>query len=201
MAHERDVVAFDARAPDYELGWLGRLHHDIAERTLAIALALDPKPRRLLDIGCGTGYLLRQAAEQLPDATKFVGIDPAAGMIDAARAAATDDRLTFQHGTAEELAFPDSSFDLVLASTSFDHWSDQRAGLAETARVLTKGGHFVLADLLSLWLLPTTLTVRRGRVRTIRRARAMLEDVGLQPIGRHNLYVIIGTVSATKPAT
>ena len=200
MAHERDVVAFDARAPDYEQGWLGRLHHEIADRTLAIALALNPKPQRLLDIGCGTGYLLGQAAARLPEATEFLGIDPAAGMISAARAAAVDERLVFQHGVAEKLTFTDSSFDLVLATASFDHWADQRAGLSETARVLTEGGHFVLADLLSLWLVPTTLSVRRGRVRTIGRARAMLEDVGLQPIARHNLYTIIGVLSATKPA-
>lgn len=200
MPHERDVAAFDARAPAYEQGWLGRVHHEIAEKTLAIALALDPRPRRLLDVGCGTGYLLRQAAARLPDAAAFVGIDPAAGMIEAARAAAADERLVLRQGVAEELPFTDGSFDLVLATTSFDHWSDQRAGLSETARVLTDGGYFVLSDLLSLWLLPTIATVRRGRARTIDRARALIEDAGLQTVGRHNLYVVVQTLSACKPA-
>jgi ubiquinone/menaquinone biosynthesis C-methylase UbiE len=199
MPRERDVAAFDARAPDYEQGLLGRLHHDIAEKTLAIALAVDPSPRRLLDIGCGSGYLLREAAARLPDATELVGIDPAAGMIESARAAAADERLVFEHGVAEELAFPDASFDLVLATTSFDHWSDQPAGLSETARVLTEGGHFVLADLLSLWLVPTSLTFRRGRVRTIHGARALLKRAGLRPVGRHNLYLVIQALSASKP--
>jgi ubiquinone/menaquinone biosynthesis C-methylase UbiE len=200
MPHERDIAAFDERATGYDQGWLGRLHHDIAKKTLAIALALDPTPDRLLDIGCGTGYLLNQAAVRLPGATGFVGIDPAAGMIEAARAAASDERLVFQRGVAEELAFADGSFDLVVATTSFDHWSDQRAGLSEVARVLTGGGHVVVADLLSLWLLPTAVTVRRGRVRTVGRTRKLLEDVGLQPIDRRNLYVVIQAVAARKPA-
>ena len=33
MAHDRDVAAFGERAPGYENGWLGKLHHDIADRT------------------------------------------------------------------------------------------------------------------------------------------------------------------------
>lgn len=200
MSHERDIAAFDARAPAYEHGWLGRLHRDVADRTLAIALGVNPRPLRVLDVGCGTGYLLRQAGMRLPEATELVGVEPAPGMVEAAKAAAADDRLVFQHGVAEELAFADGSFDLVLAITSFDHWSDQRAGVTEVARVLVPGGHFVLADLLSLWLLPTVLSIRRGRVRTLGRARALLSGVGLRPIERHNLYVVVQALTASKEA-
>jgi ubiquinone/menaquinone biosynthesis C-methylase UbiE len=94
-------------------------------------------------------------------------------MIEAAQTLTDDDRLVFRRGIAEKLPFPDGSFDLVLATTSFDHWADQRAGLSEVARVLPPGGYFVLADLLSPWLLPTVLTVRRGHARTPRRLRAL----------------------------
>jgi ubiquinone/menaquinone biosynthesis C-methylase UbiE len=38
------------------------------------------------------------------------------------------------------------SFDLVVSVTSFDHWSDQQAGLAECHRVLVPGGRLVLVD-------------------------------------------------------
>ncbi|MGH2849982.1 MAG: class I SAM-dependent methyltransferase [Solirubrobacteraceae bacterium] len=199
MSHERDVAAFGARAPRYEEGRLGRMHHEIADAVLAIALALDPTPDRLLDVGCGTGYLLRQAAARLPAASELVGVDPAAGMIAVARTAAADHRLMFRAGVAEELPFADASFDLVVATTSFDHWSDQRAGLSEVARALRPGGHFVLADLLSLWLMPTVLTLRRGRARTIRRAHSLLEDVGLQPIGRQSVHTVVQAVSARRP--
>jgi len=198
MHRERDVAAFDTRAPDYESGWLGRLHHGIADQTIEIALALNPAPRRVLDIGCGTGHLLRELAARLPGAEALVGIDPAPGMIEAARRAAFDSRVAFDSGVAERLPFADGSFDLVVTTTSFDHWTDQRAGLVESARVLVGGGQFVLADLLSLWLLPTILTVRRGRVRTIGRARALLGAVGLHVLGRHRMYPLVQGLSARK---
>jgi SAM-dependent methyltransferase len=59
---DRDVGAFNDRAPGYESGWRGQLHHEIAERTVHAALACVPAPRRVLDAGCGTGYALRALA-------------------------------------------------------------------------------------------------------------------------------------------
>jgi ubiquinone/menaquinone biosynthesis C-methylase UbiE len=56
---DRDVAAFEARAPRYEVGRLGALHRDIADRTADLALAVRPTPSRVLDVGCGSGYLLR----------------------------------------------------------------------------------------------------------------------------------------------
>ncbi len=125
MTRDRDIAAFDVRAPGYEDGWLGRLHHQIADRTADLALTLTPAPRRILDVGCGTGYLLRQLAARCPQA-ELAGIDPAPAMIEAARAAAAGDRLQLVAGTAEELPWPAGTFNLVVSTTSFDHWADQR---------------------------------------------------------------------------
>jgi ubiquinone/menaquinone biosynthesis C-methylase UbiE len=201
MPNDRDVAAFEARAAHYEHGPLGRLHRDLADKTLGVALTLDVTPQRILDVGCGTGYLLRSAAACLPDATELVGVDPAAAMIEAAGAAVHDERLAFRGGRAEDLAFADGYFDLVLATTSFDHWADQHAGLSEAARVLAAGGYLVLADLVSLWLLPTMVTVRRGHARTPRRLRSLLEKVGLEPVGRQHLDPLIQAISARRPAS
>jgi SAM-dependent methyltransferase len=130
VARDRDIGAFDARALGYETGWLGRFHHQIADRTADLALALVPAPQRILDVGCGTGYLLRQLAARCPQASELAGIDPAPAMIEAARAAATDDRLRFTSGIAERLPCPAAGYDLVVTTTSFDHWASQqgRAG-------------------------------------------------------------------------
>lgn len=62
MARHRDVQAFDERSADYESGRLGGCHERIAEWTADIALAHHPTPLHVLDVGCGTGYLLRQLA-------------------------------------------------------------------------------------------------------------------------------------------
>jgi ubiquinone/menaquinone biosynthesis C-methylase UbiE len=102
-------------------------------------------------------------------------------------------------GTAERLPWPAATFDLVVSTTSFDHWADQRAGLAECARVLAPGGCLVLADLFSVLLLPTLLAGRRGKARTRRLATRLLTATGLHPRQWRRLHaVIIQAVTATK---
>ena len=139
MPRDRDVAAFAERADGYEEGWRGRLHHEISDRTAELALAQVPAPHRVLDVGSGTGYLLRQLAARAPDAVELVGVDAAAPMVRVAQEVTADPRVRFQPGTAERLPGPDGAFDLVVSTTSFDHWADQEAGLRECARVTGPG--------------------------------------------------------------
>jgi ubiquinone/menaquinone biosynthesis C-methylase UbiE len=199
MPRDRDVAAFDERAPGYESGWRGRLHHEIADRSAGIASACAPAPDRVLDVGCGTGYLLRRLASLFPGAGTLDGVDAAPGMIQVARSAGTDPRLRFTVGTAEHLPYDDGRFDLVVSTTSFDHWRDQRAGLAECARVLRPGGQLVLCDQFSAWLLPTLTGSRRSKARTRRRATALLAAAGFTAPVWHDVYtVLIRAVTATR---
>jgi ubiquinone/menaquinone biosynthesis C-methylase UbiE len=199
MARDRDVAAFGERAQGYDEGWRGRMHHQIADRAADLALTRVPAPGRILDVGCGTGYLLGRLAARLPQAEVLAGIDAAPAMIAVAGAAAADDRLRFMVGTAERLPWPAESFDLAVSTTSFDHWADQRAGLAECSRVLAPGGCLVLADLFSVLLVPTLLGGRRGKARTKRRATRLVTAAGLHSPQWHRLYaVIIQAVTATK---
>ena len=198
MPAERDIAAFEQRAARYEQGWLGRLHHEIADRVAAVALSTEPAPSRILDVGCGTGYLLRALADRCPDALQFAGIDAASAMVDVARASTRDERIAIELGAAEQLPYADAAFDLVLSVTSFDHWPDQAAGIAECARVLAPGGYLVLADLFSPWLTPTLLAGRRGKARTKRRANRLLAAAGLRAISWQSVYPLIKVVTTTK---
>ena len=199
MARDRDVAAFGERAQGYDEGWRGELHHQIADRTADLALSCVPAPRRVLDVGCGTGYLLGRLAARAPRAEALAGIDAAPAMIAVAAAAATDSRLRFAAGAAERLPWPAGTFDLVVSTTSFDHWADQQAGLTECSRVLAPGGCLILADLFSALLLPTLLAGRRGKARTKRRATQLVTAAGLRSPQWHRLYaVIIQAVTATK---
>jgi ubiquinone/menaquinone biosynthesis C-methylase UbiE len=199
VVHGRDVAAFEERASGYESGWRGRLHHDIADKAIDLALAGSARPRRVLDVGCGTGYLLRRLGPRVPEARELAGIDAAPAMIETARTMASDSRIQFATATAERLPYPQETFDLVISTTSFDHWADQRAGLAECFRVLLPGGRLVLIDLFSAWLVPTLLAGRRGKARTKRRATRLLAEAGFPAPQWHDLYaVIIRATIATK---
>jgi len=202
MPADRDVGAFDERAPGYDQGWLGRLHHDIAERTARLALAPGPSPpRRILDVGCGTGYLLGLLADRCPAAPLLCGVDPAPAMVGTARARAGggDRRIEFALGVAESLPYGDGAFDLVVSTTSFDHWSDQAAGLAECARVLEPGGRLVLVDLFTWFLLPTLVAGHRGKARTRARAGRLLSEAGFRSVEWHALYrLVLKAATATR---
>ena len=201
MPPYRDVAEFNDRAGSYDHGWRGRLHHEISERTASLALATVAAPNRVLDLGCGTGYLLRTLARSYGDAEQLVGIDAAPEMVKMAAAVTNDERLTFALGVAERIDYPDETFDLIVSTTSFDHWTDQQAGLRECTRVLRRGGRLVLVDQFSWMLLPTMLTSRRGKARTRRRATRLLLRAGFSSPQWHRLRaVIINAVTATKPA-
>jgi ubiquinone/menaquinone biosynthesis C-methylase UbiE len=199
MPEDRDVRAFEERAASYESGVLGQLHRDISDKVADLALSLSPAPRRVLDVGAGTGYLLGLLAARLPEAEELTGVDAAPAMVAVAREHAADRRLRFTRGRAERLPAADGHYDLVVSTTSFDHWADQAAGLAECARVLAPGGRLVLADQFSLLLWPTLLAGRRGKARTRARATRLLTAAGLRSPRWHRLHaVIIQAVTAVR---
>lgn len=201
MTRDRDVGAFERRASGYDRGWLGHMHHEIANRVANLAETCVPVPNRILDVGCGTGYFLRQLADRLPTAETLSGVDPAPTMIGVAEAMAFDSRLNFTTGMAELLPYEDASFDLVVSTTSFDHWRDQQAGLYECARVLRPGGQLVLCDQFSAWLLPTLVGSRRGKARTMRSAAALLRSAGFTDSRWCSIYSpLIRAVATVKPA-
>ncbi len=195
----RDVAAFDLRAASYEDGWRAQLHREITTRTAALAAREARAPSRILDVGCGTGQLLRLLASKFPTARELRGLDPAPSMLAFATTHVEDPRLSFDAGDAEHLPYPDGHFDLVVTTTSFDHWSDQAAGLQQCARVLDNGGLFVLVDLFSLLLAPTLLGQRRHKARTKGRVGPLLDAAGLSQPVWHDLYTpIIKAVTACR---
>jgi SAM-dependent methyltransferase len=92
---------------------------------------------RALDVGCGPGGLTAQLVERL-GADAVSAIDPSDPFVAAIRARfpAVDVR----SGVAEQLPFPDDSFDLALAQLVVHFMSDPVAGLVEMARVTRPGG-------------------------------------------------------------
>ena len=149
-ARDRNVDGFGRWADSYDRSLLQRLlfapvHHCMLGQTAMMC----PAPSSVLDIGCGTGLLLRKAAERFPSA-QLTGIDAAEDMVRVAQALVPEGApIHFAQAFAEQVPFPDASFDLVVTSMSFHHWADQQKALSEARRLLSPGGVFVLADLLA----------------------------------------------------
>jgi ubiquinone/menaquinone biosynthesis C-methylase UbiE len=98
--------------------------------------------RRVLDLGCGSGYgadvLSREAREVL-------GIDIADDAIDYARRHYQGANVRFEHASCLEIPAPDGSFDLIVAFEIIEHLSDWRAFLGEVRRVLAPAGQFLVS--------------------------------------------------------
>ncbi|MDQ4076645.1 MAG: methyltransferase domain-containing protein [Chloroflexota bacterium] len=113
----------------------------------------NPQPgERVLDVACGTGIVARRVAAQLGLNGQVNGLDLNPNMLTVARAAADREGLAivWHEGRAEDLPFPDGSFDLVLCQFALMFFADRRAALAEMHRVLTKGGRLSLSVLQGL---------------------------------------------------
>jgi SAM-dependent methyltransferase len=122
----------------------------LTERIAADVAAVAPASARLLEVGCGPGHLSIRLTNQHRFDVTGLDLDPA--MIARARANADrpgngdEHRPTFLVGDVAALAFPDSSFDLVVSTLSMHHWADPTAGLAEISRVLRPGAPALIWD-------------------------------------------------------
>lgn len=102
-------------------------------------------PRSMLDVGSGTGMLLRSLRQMYGNA-RAVGVDLAMGMSRKARESlSTDGRTHFLTADAEHLPFPDSAFDLVVSTSTFQWLSEPDKAFSEALRVLIPGGLFCFA--------------------------------------------------------
>jgi ubiquinone/menaquinone biosynthesis C-methylase UbiE len=94
-------------------------------------------PRRVLEVGGGEGWLAERIAREL--GAEVVMVDQSERMVELAAARGVDARV----GDVQQLAFADSSFDLVVAAWMLYHVADLDRALAEIARVLEPGGRLV----------------------------------------------------------
>ena len=170
-----DILSFDRRSGGYESSFLQGLFFDRVHQATLDSLPPAICPQDILDIGCGTGRLLRKAALRWPNAQLF-GVDPAEGMVSAAYQ--WSPKGAFYVSPAEALPLPDSSIDLALSTTSFHHWFDQHEGLRQVARVLRRGGWFCLTDIVTPYGL--SHIARHGRPIEEAGRQAILEQVGLK---------------------
>jgi SAM-dependent methyltransferase len=140
--YDDDVGQFDVWSKRYERSKWQWLHFDRVHRIAFSLAARFGEPAAVLDVGCGTGRLLRAAHDRWPKA-RLVGVDPSEGMVHAGKGLTPAE---LHLAGAEDIPLPDGSIDVAFSTIAFHHWADPARGLREVARVLRPGGAFVLID-------------------------------------------------------
>lgn len=102
------------------------------------------QPRRILETAAGTGALTRALHQAVPNA-EVVATDLNQPMLDVNAARIGSERVQFVEADAQQLPFADGSFDLVVCQFGAMFFPDKMRGHSEARRVLTDGGHYLLA--------------------------------------------------------
>lgn len=194
--HGHDVDRFNLWAGTYDRHWMQRIIFKPIQRTvLQLAAEQVSRPGAILDVGCGTGKLLKSAKARFPGA-KLVGVDAAIEMVKYAQTSNPIGTIQFQQAMAEELPFPNASFDLVFSTMTFHHWSNQTKGIAEVARVLTPGGRWLLADFVaSGFMRPVRSLLRLHQFPERADLESMLSDAGLKVVAERRIRRLAGQIA------
>jgi 2-polyprenyl-3-methyl-5-hydroxy-6-metoxy-1,4-benzoquinol methylase len=159
----------------------------------------------VLELGCGTGALLRRLAAQFPERT-FLGVEPLKNYVEFARQRAADAGLTnvrFEVGRGEELAAVagSASAGVVISVDVLHHVQDMGQVARETLTVTAKGGHWAAQEPNAahpyVWLFHK---LKAGeRTFPVHRFLDVARGAGWQPVGRQNMYLYPSGVANVPP--
>ena len=141
QSDQRLMAEYSAAAADYDRRWRFYIEATIRETLTRLLLRGE---ERVLDVGCGTGALLKEIRARYPG-TKLAGIDPVAPMLEVAQARLPHD-VDLRTGWANGLPWPDGSFDVVVSCNVFHYVTQPMPALQEMSRVLAPGGRMVITD-------------------------------------------------------
>ncbi len=135
---------FDGTAADYDrierligFGSGSRYRRD------ALSRAGLRRHMQVLDVGVGTGLVARQAAVIVGDPACVTGLDPSPGMLHNANVPAG---VRLVEGYAENIPYPDASFDFVSMGYALRHIADLSVAFCEFFRVLRPGGRLCILE-------------------------------------------------------
>ena len=137
--------AFDKSAKDYES--VAKIQLEIGKRLFERLEYFKFEPKRILDLGCGSGVFTRMLRKKYPKAQVY-GLDAAFNMLSQAKQKKSwRTKFALFNGDIEHLPFASGCFDLIF-SNQVIHWVNSRQVLfAEIKRVLSNEGVFLFTTL------------------------------------------------------
>jgi SAM-dependent methyltransferase len=190
--HREQADLFESRYEQFERDpYFDSFTYSRLKLEQALTGYLDDLPDRatLLDVGCGTGDLLRRLGARF----ECAGCDPAEEMLE--RAQVANPAVEFKVAPAESLPYENARFDAVLCLEVVRYLADPRPALLEVARVLRPGGLalvtfaplatttlYPLVNVLSSRVRLPGLTHVRQHFHTVRGAERLLADAGFERV-------------------
>ncbi len=100
------------------------------------------KDARVLELGCGNGILWKSNLQKIPEDAHIILSDFSEGMLDDAKLALGDaaGRFGYEVIDAEQIPYPDNSYDVVIANLMLYHVPDRKKAISEISRVLKRDG-------------------------------------------------------------
>ena len=122
----------------------GRVEDEVAARAAYLDLLKIGPGERVLEVGCGSGVVLRDVARRVAPHGVAVGLDPSPALLEIARGladqAGCSECIELRAGDARALPFGSAEFDAALAVTSLAHIPEGRRAIPELVRVVRPGG-------------------------------------------------------------
>jgi ubiquinone/menaquinone biosynthesis C-methylase UbiE len=148
---EGNIAKWDKWAETLDAkGWKNEFLRD-AQRKVVSLLQIK-EGIHFLDVGCGTGWAIREAQRLANDAGEFHGIDLSPKMIEKARENFSGKaNVHFTIANAESLPLEDNFFDVIICTNSFHHYLHPDKALSEFRRLLRKGGRTYVLDPTADW--------------------------------------------------
>jgi ubiquinone/menaquinone biosynthesis C-methylase UbiE len=138
---ENSKINFNRKAEVYDKSYDGKFVAPMYDEIINRIISANPK--KILDVGCGTGNVLKKLVSN--ENLSLYGLDISEKMIEIAKKN-LENRAELKVGDSEYMPWEDDSFDVIVCNASFHHYPNPKKVLLEMKRVLKSNGTLIIGD-------------------------------------------------------